>query len=511
METFPGALPELPDVQTVSTAVSALASANPGFAAMLTEGVPTADALARLGLHFFREHQIPEATAAFRGAVALAPDNPVMWTNYGAALDCAGSFADAAACLEHSLVLSRRQPDTWLLLGLVRKKRGDLDGCEAAYRIALEQEPDSSTVWECLGLLKEERRDYAQAIECFIAGLKLGGTNAAIVANLGKLYYQVGRIPEACEAYNQAVGLDAANAHYRQMARKTDFIRDLLNGESVDDALATYEHSLEPTDDYAEKDRLALFNAAFGQLSGFGHVDAAKRVGKKHLELWPNSAVLQYLMKSMDGEPGLDRSPSGYIVEYFDSFADGFDAKLVGVLGYDAPEKICSAVREATPANHKYDAVDVGCGTGLCGPLLRPFAKQLIGVDLSPKMLEQAAKLGVYDHLMCEELTAFLSRSPGHFDLVVAADVIVYIGDLIPMFAAAATATRAGGLFAFSTELWTGESYRLQRTGRFAHAPQYVRSLAGPDFVEHVCVETTIRLEAGTRVGGNLFVFQRRL
>src|SRR4029077_381697 len=140
-------------------------SANPGFAAMLTEGVPTADALARLGLHFFREHQIPEATGAFRGAVALAPHNPVMWTNYGAALDCAGSFADAAACLEHSLGLSRRQPDTWLLLGLVKKKRGDLDGCEAAHRIALEQEPESSAVWQCLGLLKQERRDYAQAIE----------------------------------------------------------------------------------------------------------------------------------------------------------------------------------------------------------------------------------------------------------------------------------------------------------------------------------------------------------
>jgi cytochrome c-type biogenesis protein CcmH/NrfG len=78
----------------------------------------------------------------------------------------------------------------------------------------LEQEPDSSTVWLCLGLLKAERRDYHQAIDCLTAALKLGGTNAAIMANLGKLYYEVGRIQEASEAYNQAVGLDAGNLHY---------------------------------------------------------------------------------------------------------------------------------------------------------------------------------------------------------------------------------------------------------------------------------------------------------
>jgi predicted TPR repeat methyltransferase len=478
---------------------------------MLAEGVPVAEALARLGLLFFQEKNIPEATAAFRSAVALAPDNAVMWTNYGTALDCAGAFPEAAACLEHSLDLSRRQPDTWLLLGLVRKKLGNLEGCEAAYRSALEQKPDSSTVWQCLGLLYVDTRGYAQAIECFAAALKLDGTNPAIVANLGRLYYQLGRIPEACEAYKRAVALDGSNTHYQQMVRQSDFLQDVLNGKSVDSALATYEDSLAATNDYTENDRQKFFQSAFGLLSGFGHLAAADRVGRKYLELWPNSPVVNYLMKAIAGEPGLDRSPPGYIVEYFDSFAAGFDAKVAGVLGYDVPEKLCSLVREATSAGHKYAAVDAGCGTGLCGPLLRPMAGQLIGVDLSPKMLEQAEKRGVYDRLVCEELTAFLNRSPGLFDLVVAADVIIYIGDLVPIFAAAATAIRAGGLFAFSTELWAGEKYRLQPSGRFSHPPGYVRSAAGSAFVENVCVETMIRLEAGMPTRGNLFVFQRRV
>jgi hypothetical protein len=138
--TFPGPLPlgapQLPDAPAVFAAVSALASANPGFAAMLTEGVPEAQALARLSLQLFQERRISEATAAFRSAVALALEDPVMWTNYGTALDCAGLLADAAACLEHSLALSCRRTDTKLLLGPFRKKRGDQNGCEAAYRIA---------------------------------------------------------------------------------------------------------------------------------------------------------------------------------------------------------------------------------------------------------------------------------------------------------------------------------------------------------------------------------------
>ena len=299
------------------------------------------------------------------------------------------------------------------------------------------------------------------------------------------------------------------------MSRKAGFIRDVLNGGSVETALATYEHSVARTADRAtgessDSDRQKLFQTAFGILSGFGHLGAADRVGKKYLDLWPNSPVLDYLMKAIAGEPSLDRSPPGYIVEYFDSFAEGFDAKLAGVLGYEVPEKLCSLVREATPANRKYDALDAGCGTGLCGPLLRPMANQLIGVDLSPKMLEQAAKRGVYDQLVCEELAAFLNRSPGHFDLAVAADVVVYMGDLAPLFGAAAVAIRAGGLLAFSTESWTGETYRLQPSGRFTHSAEYVRAVAAPAFAEHTCVETTLRLEAGARLPGYLFVFRRR-
>jgi len=490
---------------------------------MLQQGTPPAQALARLGQQFFLERRFAEAAALFRLAVTLAPDNSVLWTNYGTALDCAGSFAEAAACLQHSLAISPEEPDTWLLLGLVKKKMGDLEGCEHAYRTASRQAPKSSAVWECLALLQEERREYAQAIDSLENAMKLGSTNAAIAANLGKLCYQLGRTQEACDAYARAVRSEPGNGHYQQMARKAAFVRDVLRGQSVDDALAAYERSMaaakqEPQphaqldsepgiERDTEKESLDLLQAAFGQLSGFGHLDAASRVGEKYLQLQPGNAEVPYLMKAIKGESSLDRSPEDYIAEHFDSFADGFDAKLIGVLGYDVPEKLCSAVRRIAPAGRKYNALDAGCGTGLCAPLLRPIANRLTGVDLAPKMLEQAAKRGLYDELLREELTSFLNRSPLRFDLIVAADVAIYIGDLLPVFSGAANAIQPGGLLAFSTEFWSGEGYRLQPSGRFAHSPAYVRSLAAPHFHEQICEGTTIRLEAGSRVPGHLFVF----
>jgi predicted TPR repeat methyltransferase len=224
----------------------------------------------------------------------------------------------------------------------------------------------------------------------------------------------------------------------------------------------------------------------------------------------PASPSAKYLLEALVGRPGLDRSPAEYVVEHFDAFADGFDAQLAGVLGYDIPEKIRAFLQTVAAPGRLYDVLDAGCGTGLCGPLLRGLARRLTGVDLSPKMLELAGRREIYDHLVREDLITFLERSPGCFDLLVAADVLVYLGDLAPFFAAVSVAVRPGGLIVFSTERLEDGGFRLLSSGRFAHAPEYVRQLAEPRFLERVCTDTTIRLEAAERVSGNLFVFQRR-
>ncbi|MFI5336733.1 MAG: methyltransferase [Opitutales bacterium] len=502
-------LPALPQAELVQRAVAEWAALDPQLSGWLAAGMPIGRALAHWGMTHVQARQLPLAVSAFRAAAALAPMDPGAWANYGVALDMTRSLPDASASLERSLFLSPRQPAIWLQLGLVRKKSGERAGAEAAYRTALEQEPANAVAWQCLGLLKEEQADFPGAIDCYAACIERGGGGPAISANLGKLCYRLGRFVEAQQAYAEAVRGEPGNAGFQLMFRKLTFIRTVLEGGAVETAIAGFRASHPEWNEAAQKEFREVFDLAFGALTGFGHGEAARMVGRKHVELWPGVATMQYLLEALEGRPA-DRSPTAYIVEHFDRFAESFDSQLVGTLGYDLPGKIGGVVKQLLGGSRIEQTLDAGCGTGLCGPLLRPFTDRLTGVDLSPRMLAQAEKRWAYDSLVCDDLLGFLGRSVPAYDLIVAADVLIYFGDLGVVLRNAARATRPGGWLIFSTETNTGPGYRLQPMGRFVHATDYVTQAAGPDFVLHSCTQTTLRQEGTSRVPGQLFVFRRR-
>jgi predicted TPR repeat methyltransferase len=163
-----------------------------------------------------------------------------------------------------------------------------------------------------------------------------------------------------------------------------------------------------------------------------------------------------------------------------------------------------------TPSFDPLDVLDLGCGTGLCGPLLRPLARTLVGVDLSPKMLAKARERGGYDELVCAELAAYLAGQPQRFDVGVAADVFVYIGDLVDVFTGMCTVLRSGGLFGFSVEAGGETDFVLQPTHRFAHSLGYLRRLADAHEFAIASVESrVIRKDRDTDVSGHLVVMRR--
>ena len=498
------------DPETIGGLIEDWSARQPEFGALLRAGIAPAPALSRWGLRLLRANRFDEAGEAFRAVASLTPADPVAWLNCGLALDRHNRFAEAAACLDRSVALSPRQTETWILLGTVRMKLKDLTAAETAYRVALEQAPSSPLAWQCLGLLQQDRTDCDGAIESFKRCIKCGGSNPALLANLGKIYSQSGRFAEALESLTAAVNAEPDNHRYRQMMRKARFLTEIIAGRAVDEAIAGFQSASASAPGAWEKELQLLLQSAFGLLSQFGHVEAARLVGRRRRELWPESACAEYLLRALAAEPGLARSPDRYLIEHFDEFAGAFDQQLVNVLGYDVPEKIGAAVRAATAPGQLYDALDAGCGTGLCGPHLRHLARKLVGVDLAAKMLERAAERKLYDALHRAEIMAYLAGSPGEFDLITAADVLIYIGDLGPLFAAAAVALRRDGLIAVSTERWAGEGFHLNPSGRFSHSPGYVQAVATPDFAPVAASETTLRLEANLRVPGNLFVFRRR-
>jgi predicted TPR repeat methyltransferase len=282
----------------------------------------------------------------------------------------------------------------------------------------------------------------------------------------------------------------------------TRFLETMIAGE-VEAAFAAYRDAAGPD----AEDLQSMAGTAFQILSAYGHRDAALRLGRARLASLGDDPIQRYLLDAVAGEK-LDRAPRDYLLAYFDRFAESFDKQLVEVLGYQVPEKLARLV--AATGKDLPRAVDLGCGTGLAGPHLRPGRSRLVGVDLSPRMLAKARERKVYDSLVEADMIAFLEQTSERFDLVFAADAIIYLGELTAFFAAAARVTPPAGLVAFNIETTWEAPYLLLPSGRFAHAVAALQANAAPWFAVRTSEPAVLRIEANARVHGGLLVLERR-
>ena len=209
------------------------------------------------------------------------------------------------------------------------------------------------------------------------------------------------------------------------------------------------------------------------------------------------------------------------MIPLFDGYADRFDAHLVETLRYAGPQLLAEIVEQAPAIQRRplpWDVLDLGCGTGMTGVPFQTAAKTITGVDISSRMLEHAARRKmpdgrpVYDKLRECELRTALCDSSCHYDLILAADVFIYIGDLRDLFIAVRRALHPGGLFAFTIEVWNGpDDYRLLPTRRYAQSISYIVKLARDVALEQVgSREATLRLgEHLESVPGMVFLLRR--
>jgi predicted TPR repeat methyltransferase len=173
-----------------------------------------------------------------------------------------------------------------------------------------------------------------------------------------------------------------------------------------------------------------------------------------------------------------------YVARLFDQYAPRFEAHLVDSLGYRAPDLLHDATTEVCARMNRpmrfAHALDLGCGTGLAGVAFRDCVGHLEGVDLSAGMVAEARLKGIYDALRVADVFHHLRASPdGAFDLILAADVLVYIGNLAPLFTQIARALAGGGMFAFTAESHDGDGYVVGSETRYAHSKDYIEGVAG--------------------------------
>jgi predicted TPR repeat methyltransferase len=457
-------------------------------------------------------------------------------TRIAALLTKPPSVADAAAAQQE------RAAHLQAAVQLLRHE--EIDEADAAFDAFLERYPRDADGVHFQGILRHAQGRSDEALELLRESLALAPENAGHWNNYGNVLLKQGRLEAAAEAYGMSVKLapsvhDAADSfvNLSTLHRKLEDLRsaEVWARRAVEArptwgdgwyalAIALVDQDRVPEGLEANSKAITLWPR---HLQGRREVvealllldrrDEAAQLYREWLEEEPDNPVIQHQLAACLGDSGTmaapERASDAYVEQVFDAFASSFDAKL-GSLGYRAPQLVADALAARLPAAAaRFDVVDLGCGTGLVGPLLRPWARRMAGCDLSVGMLRVARERLVYDVLHKAELVYYLRTQPDAFDVAVSADTLCYFGALEEAMAAAALALRPGGWLAFTVEALAdgaGMPHKLQANGRYAHASAYVaEAVTGAGMTLDGIDEVTLRTESGRPVRGWLVVARR--
>jgi predicted TPR repeat methyltransferase len=405
----------------------------------------------------------------------------------------------AEQALNEVLAAAPQQPDALHFLGVLRHTQGRVDEAVALIRQTLAQLSDHAGAWNNLGNVLLGAGRIGEATEAYEHGVRVASGSAAsadALNNLGTVYRRQGRLAEAEAACRRAIDArsDFGDAWYNlsQVLIAQGKLHEGLLANSR--AIAVWPRHLQARDQFI---RALLL---------LGERERAAQLYREWLAEEPDNPLAQHQLAACLGESQPERASDAYIQKLFDNFAASFDAKLEK-LDYRAPELVTEALRLAVgEPRAALRIVDAGCGTGLCGPLVKPWANHLSGCDLSVGMLRRARERRAYDALHHAELVYYLDTQPAAFDAVISADTLCYFGPLAAAFAAAKHCLRSGGWLVFTVEALpdtSTEDHRLQLNGRYAHASEYLRStLREAGMALRDMRSETLRMEAGLPVNG---------
>jgi predicted TPR repeat methyltransferase len=459
-------------------------------------------ALRHMGLLYWQRGELDSAMRMFASVIRLSPEQAPHWSSLGGVLFAAGHQAEAAHCIENALERDPSPASDWLLLGTIYSAGLNPALAEDCFLKALQRDPDSGDAAISLGLHYSRNKRFEEAAQCLKDAIARGSENPAIFTCLAQALSNLGNFPEAARLFGEAVRRRPDDQALRHKYGQARYLEAALQG-TIDDGFSAYREAA----GHMPEDPGKIARDAFHMLSGYGYTEPALRLGESILLANTEPDPIQtYLVAALKQAP-IAKAPNDYVTAYFDKFADTFDKQLVEILDYHAPEKLHALVTAADKPLPR--VLDLGCGTGLAGPLLKQPGRILTGVDLSPRMLEKAAARGGYDQLIISEAITFLEQREQGFDLIFAADFLVYVGDLTLFMQHAARLLSPGGLLALTIETTAETTFQLLKSGRFAHRPGYIESLAQGAFALRRQEPAMIRLEANRPVNGALMLFER--
>jgi predicted TPR repeat methyltransferase len=421
------------------------------------------DGALRLAIEAHQQGKLTEAERRYRNILAAAPKHPDALHYLGVALHQQGRHDAALALIAQALLIAPGYIDARNNLGNVQKELGLASDAEQSYRAVLAARPQFAPAWNNLGVVLKKQDRYADAADAYRACLQLAPDFADCWVNLGNALRAMKDVQEAMTAYHKAI---------------------LLAPQSLD----------------------AYRNLGQALVTSGRHEEALEVYRQWQLQD-PQDQSIAHMIASLKGGPSPERASDNYVQDTFDRFASSFEDVLTG-LQYRAPV-VCGEVVERLLGRGaaSLDVLDAGCGTGLCAPILLPYARVLDGVDLSSKMLELAARRNSYRQLEEAELSAWLAAHPASYDLIVSADTLCYFGALGEVVSHAAATLRAGGHLVFTLEeslaAQAAPQFTLNPHGRYSHTEAYAREVlqqAGLTVLE--VRRETLRMELEVPVAG---------
>jgi predicted TPR repeat methyltransferase len=467
----------------------------------MSEQGPGAGELRKLGLMQWGSGDLDHAIQSFEAALALEPDNALVWEDLCGVQLASDKTDMALGSIRRSIAIDDRRAQSWLMLATVLDRMQDQELAASAYSQAIMRDETIASAHFGLGIIHLKSGRLAPALQCLQQAVTHDPQNASAHLCLGHGCYATGDFVGTVRSLDAAGRLNPLDPASAAIRIKAMTFQAIIEGR-VDEAFAKYGELADAGDGPDD-----ISQEAFALLNVHGYRDAARRVGQYRLRRNPDDAVQRYMNSAVAGEQ-LPTAPVDFVERHFDRLAPSFDRKLVDSLQYRGPEIM---VQMIAAHRHSFDHIlDLGCGTGLAAKPLSRFGGAAVGVDLSAAMLQQAEERGFYSALTKAEAIEFLTTTPANFDLVFAADVLVYMGDLEAFFSAVADVLVKDGILALSIETTTVADFELLPSGRFAHAVAYVEALASDHFAKLDSQTTTLRLEMRHPVEGAFMIFRRR-
>jgi predicted TPR repeat methyltransferase len=455
--------------------------------------------LQNLGFMRYRQGRFVEALSSMGAAVKADPHSAQACFNQALVLEALERREEAVASYDRALQIKPDYAEALFNRGVALRDLKRPAEALASYDKALAINPADPEAWNNRGLVLNDLARHAEAIIDFDKAIALRPNLAGAFSNKARSLSQLGRHPEALAAYDQALTVNP-NLAEAWLCRGNILNNNL---KRHDEGLVAYDNAL------TIKPNLAEAWLGRGEaLQGLQRPGEAIAAYRQALAEGADAAVIQYALASLGAAPAPVTAPQRAITKLFNEYAERFDEDLVGKLKYQAPDLLLDAIVRLVPSRD-LDILDLGCGTGLVGARLRPLARTLTGVDLSANMLEIARRRQIFDHLVCGELIAFLRTQSKNFDIAVAADVFLYIGDLSAVFQGVRGVLRDGGVFGFSVEASERQDFMLKPSRHYAQSRAYLQRLAGDyGFVVETIERRAIRREEGIDVAGDIAVLR---